>query len=122
MQSTHNSNAFPKTRRLTLPSEFARVRIEGQSLRGPLFVLAFLQHETTTPSRTGFVTSKRVGGAVVRNRIRRRLRSIVQTHQAKLRPGLWLVLIARPGASAASFRALKDEWLRLAERASILAP
>ncbi len=72
--------------------------------------------------RAGFVTSKRIGGAVVRNRVRRRVREIVRHHQHALRDGIWLVLIARPAAARASYRALEDEWLRLAKRAFILAP
>ena len=72
--------------------------------------------------RGGFITSKRVGGAVVRNRIRRRLREIVRLHQRQLRQDLWLVTIARSGAARASYQELRDEWLRLAKRASILAP
>jgi ribonuclease P protein component len=66
------------------------------------------------------VTSKRIGGAVVRNRVRRRLREIVRLHQQRLRNGLWIVTIARPPAANATYRALEDEWLRLADRASIL--
>jgi ribonuclease P protein component len=72
--------------------------------------------------RAGFITSKRIGGAVARNRVRRRLRDIVRTQQGRLREGFWFVVIARPAAVHASYSALKDEWLRLAERASILAP
>ncbi len=72
--------------------------------------------------RVGFVTSRRVGGAVVRNRVRRRLREIVRLHQAQLRQDLWLITIARSSAARASYEELQDEWLRLAERASILAP
>ena len=72
--------------------------------------------------RAGFVTSKRVGGAVVRNRVRRRLREIVRKHQHDVRTGVWIVLIARPAAANATQRALEDEWLRLAKRALILAP
>ena len=72
--------------------------------------------------RAGIITSKRVGGAVVRNRIRRRLREIVRLHQGQLRQDLWLVTIARSGAARASHQELRDEWLRLAKRASILAP
>ncbi len=59
---------------------------------------------------------------MVRNRIRRRLRDIVRLHQAELPQELWIVTIARSGAARASYQALKDEWLRLAKRASILAP
>jgi len=70
--------------------------------------------------RAGFVTSRRLGGAVVRNRLRRRLREIVRRHQAELRQGFWFVIVARYEAATASYGALEDEWLRLARRASIL--
>jgi RNase P protein component len=46
----------------------------------------------------------------------------VRTQQPQLRAGIWLVVVARPYASNATHQQLKDEWLRLAERASILAP
>ncbi len=85
-------------------------------------MIGFLKVEDAQKWQIGFITSKRVGGAVVRNRIRRRLREIVRTQQARMREGFWLVVIARPPAARATFRELKDEWLRLAERASILAP
>ncbi len=116
--------SFPKTRRLTLPTEFLRVKNEGKTHRGALLILGVFETESieAAPCRTGFVTSKRVGGAVVRNRIRRRLRDIVRHQQHTLRPGIWLVVIARPPAARATYRALEDEWLRLAKRAFILAP
>ena len=72
--------------------------------------------------RVGFITPKHIGTAVVRNRTRRRFRDIVRTNQLRLRPGIWLVVVARPYAARATHAQLKDEWLRLAERASILAP
>jgi ribonuclease P protein component len=68
----------------------------------------------------GFITSRRLGNAVVRNRIRRRLREIVRHHQHQLRQDFWIVLVARRDAANASYGALEDEWLRLAKRASIL--
>jgi ribonuclease P protein component len=85
-------------------------------------VLGVLATEEEKLFRVGFVTSKRIGGAVVRNRVRRRLRDVVRTQQKKLRAGFWFVVIARPAAAHAPYSVLKDEWLRLAERASILAP
>jgi ribonuclease P protein component len=72
--------------------------------------------------RAGFVTSKRIGNAVIRNRVRRRLREIVRLHQHQISGGFLIVTIARPAAAKASYAALEHEWLRLAERASILAP
>ncbi len=113
---------FGRDRRLTSASEFARVRTEGQAARGQSLILGVLEVENFAPFRAGFVTSKRVGAAVIRNRVRRRLREIIRRHQHEMRSGLWLVVIARPPAARATYAALEDEYLRLAKRASILAP
>ncbi|MEP6808830.1 MAG: ribonuclease P protein component [Chthoniobacterales bacterium] len=113
--------SFGRERRLTRSAEFARVRVEGKAQRGSLMILGVLDAKDSG-FRAGFVTSKRVGGAVERNRVRRRLREVVRRHQAEIRAGIWLVVIARPPAARATYAALKDEWLRLAKRAFILAP
>jgi ribonuclease P protein component len=109
---------LPKSRRLTRSSEFGRVKKEGRAERGGFLILGVL---AAHPLRAGFVTSKRIGSAVVRNRIRRRLREIVRKQQPDLRENLWIVTIARPNCAHATYRELEDEWLRLAKRASILA-
>lgn len=113
--------SFPKTRRLTRPSDFDRVKQAGHPERGKFIVLAALAVQNSGVARAGFITSGRLGSAVVRNRVRRRLREIVRKHQHDLREDFWIVVIARPDAIKASYRALEDEWLRLAKRASILA-
>jgi ribonuclease P protein component len=88
--------------------------------RGKLVMLSVMPMDDRDPWRAGFVTSGRIGGAVVRNRVRRRLREIVRRHQYELRQGFWFVVIARHDAATAMYAALEDEWLRLARRASIL--
>jgi ribonuclease P protein component len=107
---------FPRARRLTRSAEFLRVKTEGVSQRGSLLVVGALRTGTEGECRTGIVTSRRVGGAVVRNRIRRRLREVVRQHPEALKRGFWLVVIARPAAARASYRALEHEWLRLTRR------
>jgi len=114
--------SFPKTKRLTLPSEFARVKGQGTTERGRYLVLGSARVKEEKLFRAGFITPKHIGTAVIRNRVRRRLREILRTEQTRLRPGFWLVVVARPYAAKATQEQLKDEWLRLAERASILAP
>ena len=116
------SREFPRARRLTQSAEFLRVKGEGSAHRGGLIILGVLQTAELGPFRAGFVTSKRVGNAVVRNRVRRRMREAVRLHQHGVRNGIWLVLIARPSAAEATYAELEHEWLRLAKRASILAP
>jgi len=113
---------FPAARRLKLSRDFARVRAEGRTIRGALLTLGVLPVDVEIAFRVGLVTSKRVGRAVVRNRVRRQLREIVRRHQHALQSGFWLVVIARPAAATAGAAALEDEWLRLLKRASILRP
>jgi ribonuclease P protein component len=112
--------SFPKTRRLAHATEFERVRREGRVIRGPLLSLSVLRVDAM-PLRAGFITSRKVGGAIVRNRVRRRLREIVRRHQEEIIGGTWVVTIASARAARASYGALEEEWLRLAARASILA-
>ena len=111
---------FPKSRRLTRPAEFEQVKKKGQAQRGRLLVLSVLR-EDGIASRAGFVTSRTIGRAVVRNRVRRRLREIVRKHQHDMVGGVWIVTIARAPAATATYPELEAEWLRLAGRASILA-
>jgi ribonuclease P protein component len=114
---------FPKSRRLIHEAEFRRVRTDGKSVRGELLTVAFLRNDGEhSLARAGFITSKRVGHAVIRNRTRRRLREIFRKHQHEIPAGLRIVTIASARASRASFATLEDEWLRLLRRASILAP
>ena len=114
------SFSFPKSRRLTKGSEYERVKRDGFTRRGKLLTLNVMAVENSGPCRAGFIASRRTGGAVARNRVRRRLREIVRRHQHGLREGFWIVLVARRDAADANYRALEDEWLRLAKRASIL--
>jgi ribonuclease P protein component len=115
-----SSFAFSKKHRLTHRSEYERVKQNGVTQRGKLLILSVMPLDNAGEWRAGFVTSGRMGGAVVRNRVRRRLREIVRRHQHELRQGFWLVIIARQEAATAPYAALEDEWLRLARRASIL--
>lgn len=115
--------SFPKARRLTRTAEFDRVRSDGKVWRGELIRLAVSASPIPTERmRLGIVASRKVGSAVVRNRVRRRLREIVRKHQNEITAGVWLVVIVSARAARAGYRDLEDEWLRLASRASILAP
>jgi len=111
---------FPAARRLKLSREFDRVRKEGSTVSGGLLMLGVLPVEGEKSFRLGLITSRRVGGAVVRNRVRRRLREIVRRHQHALMRGVWFVVVARPAAAGANSAPLEAEWLRLAGRAGLI--
>ena len=112
---------FPRASRLSRAAEFKLVKQAGKSWTGRHLVLGVLAQEDETRARVGIVTTRKVGMAVVRNRIRRRIREVFRLHQFDLISGVWLVTVARPSGARASFQELERDWLRLAERASILA-
>lgn len=72
-------------------------------------------------TRVGFAVSRRVGKAVARNRVRRRLTEIVRLARAVLKPGFDLVLIARASAAAASYWDLHAAVEQLLRRAGLVA-
>ena len=111
---------FPAVRRLKVSREFERVRKEGRAVRGGLLILSVLPVDGEKRFRVGLITSRRVGEAVARNRVRRRLREIVRRNQQALKGGIWFVVIARRSAVPTPSVALEAEWLRLARRAGIL--
>jgi ribonuclease P protein component len=111
---------FSVVRRLKLSREFERVRKEGQAVRGGLLMLSVLPVDGEKRFRVGLITSRRVGGAVERNRVRRRLREIVRRNQQALKGGIWFVVIARRSAAQTDSAVLEAEWLRLAQCAGIL--
>ena len=84
-------------------------------------VLGILKGQGSEPARVGLVTSRRVGGAVTRNGIRRRMREIVRHARPQLIPGLWMVVVAKRLAADAEFGALRDEWTQLALKAGCIS-
>ncbi|MFM8763600.1 MAG: ribonuclease P protein component [Spartobacteria bacterium] len=113
---------FPKTARLRQTRDFTRVREHGKSAQARLIRVGCLRTGGVEPAKAGIITSRRVGGAVVRNKVRRRLREIIKTCLAQIPAGLLVVVVAKSAADGASFEQLKAEWLLLARRLSILPP
>jgi ribonuclease P protein component len=113
---------FPKASRLTRTAEFALVKKDGKSWTGRHLTLGILFRASERAARLGIVTTRRIGHAVVRNRVRRRLREVFRLNQHRLISGVWIVAVARVSAAGATFHQLERDWLRLADRASILAP
>ncbi|MDI6710818.1 MAG: ribonuclease P protein component [Thermoanaerobacterales bacterium] len=93
--------------------DFRRIFARGASRVGPALVVYGLAGEVGT-TRFGFTVSKKVGKAVVRNRLRRVLKEICRLHPESFRPGMDYVVIARPRARDLTYRELATELLSLA--------
>ncbi|MFZ4682558.1 MAG: ribonuclease P protein component [Terrimicrobiaceae bacterium] len=109
---------FPRAARVRLSREFVFVRRKGRSVHGRLLRVTAARVDGET--RFGLVTSRRVGGAVVRNRVRRRLREICRLHRPQVLPGWLVVVSAKSSAAAAAYEELREEWLLLIRQLSIL--
>ena len=98
--------------RLVHSRRFQQVYREGRTLVHPLLVMRALANNLAY-SHFGFVVSKRIGHAVVRNRVRRVMREAVRARIAQLPPRWDLVLIARAPIVRASFWRIGEALDRL---------
>lgn len=93
-------------------AEFLAAR-KGRRLNGPFFFVEALARGDEGPSRYGLTVTRKVGNAVVRNRIRRRLREAIRVFaEADMVPGIDYVIVARREVLSAPFEVLSEELRR----------
>jgi ribonuclease P protein component len=95
-------------------SDFRRLYAKGKSAVTPYLVL-YTRPNRLGENRVGYTVSVKVGHAVVRNRVRRRLREIYRLNSPSLRPGFDLVIVARGRAVDCPYRKLEAAFLRACE-------
>ena len=106
---------LPSRLRLKESRDFAVIKAQGRSQSGRYFVLALLRDEGLADFRFGLITGKRLGNAVVRNRLRRQMREIIRANRAALVRRLSLDLTGLPPADASDssdLSGLVDELLK----------
>jgi ribonuclease P protein component len=101
--------AFGQDRRLRRHPEFVRAQRSGIRVSTAHFVLLVSAH-APGPSRLGVVVSRKVGGAVQRNRVKRLCRECFRTWPDLLPPGIDLVVIARAGSAELDLARVRGEW------------
>jgi ribonuclease P protein component len=120
--SPKSAHSFPKSARLRVRAEYLAVKDQGHGfVDGPLAAswrprirLATRAGMAPAVARVGVTVSSKVGGSVVRNRVKRLLREAVR-HELALLPAVELVLVARSSAVRATLADLRA-WLRRAAR------
>ena len=115
---------LPRPMRVRARSDFQRSRKAGKSIGGKFLVLSVLPDERlevgAVPFRFGIILTKKVGNAVVRNRVRRRVRGLLSRYGGRIKAGYQLVIIGRYTAPDAEHGELEADWLQLLRRAGIL--
>ena len=105
---------------LKLNYEFHRLYSKGQSAVTP-YLVVYARKSRRPGNRIGFTVSTKLGKAVKRNRIRRRLREIYRLNESRFLRGTDLVVVARARAADAGYRQLEYAFLSAAKKLGILS-
>ena len=103
---------------LKLNHIFRRLYHTGATANG--YLVLYARPNRLNVNRVGITVSKKLGHAVVRNRVRRRLREIYRLHEEQFAPGWDIVVVARSSCVGADFGALTKAYLELANKAGLL--
>lgn len=95
-------------------------RLYGSAGQANAYLVLYARKNRSCTNRVGITVGKKLGKAVVRNRVRRRLREIYRLNEAMFAPGWDIVVVARSRCIHASFQKLTQSYLSLAEKAGIL--
>lgn len=99
--------------------EFRRLYSKGKSAVTP-FLVVYARKTKRMGNRIGFTVSTKLGKAVVRNRVRRRLREIYRLHETEFLPGTELVVVARGRAVNVSYGQLERALLSACRKLGLL--
>jgi ribonuclease P protein component len=105
-------HAFPKDFRLLRRAQFKRVYDEGQRKSTSICTI-FFKANGLPQTRLGITVPARLGNAVFRNRVKRRIREIFRLHRESIAGGWDVVLNPRSGVAKTAFSTLERELLRL---------
>ena len=98
---------------------FRRMYSKGRSAVTPM-VVVYCRKNGLDHNRLGVTVSTKLGGAVIRNRARRRLREVFRLNSGRLRQGYDIILVARGRTLSASWKELNETFLRLCRKLDLL--
>jgi ribonuclease P protein component len=100
-------------------NDFRAVYSRGKSAVSPRTVI-YCRKNRREKNRVGFTVSRKLGNAVTRNRVRRRLREVMRLHASSLRQGYDLILVARTRAVGSDYGKLEADVLRCLDQLHLL--
>lgn len=107
-----------KGHRINQGRDFRNIYKNGKRIPGR-YILVFFRPGEEETSRIGFVVSKKVGNAVIRNRAKRRLRSLLHDIMPGINRPYDIVINARPSIKASSTEELQQDIMQALKRAKL---
>ena len=111
---------FSRAMRVKQSRDFSRIRQEGQRLVNGCLIANWRVLPPESPIRLGVVTSRKIGNAVVRNRVRRLMREVFRVHQHDLARPIDLILVARPSIAGKALVSVEKDFLTALRKAGLL--
>ncbi len=112
---------FNREMRLQASYEFAAIRNKGQRLVKGCLIANWVSLPESAHSKLGVITSRKIGGSVVRSRARRLLREAFRRHQHEF-AAISLVLVARNSIADKDYAGVEKDFLRVLADARLLKP
>jgi len=113
---------FGRRTRIKQGRDFARVRRDGERQALGCLIANWRRLPAGQSARLGVITSRKIGGAVVRTRARRLMREAFRLHQLELTAPIDLVLIARQSIVDKGFAEVERDFLTTLRKARLLQP
>lgn len=105
---------FPKEERVRRSPEFTRIFRDGSQVRGRLITARWVPDSPSGLHRVGVAAGKRLGNAVIRNRLKRRIREAYRRNKRELTcPGIAIVFVASSRMIGCSARDVSEDMVRL---------
>ncbi|MBI4027508.1 MAG: ribonuclease P protein component [Verrucomicrobia bacterium] len=115
------NQCLPKRLRIRQSDEIRQILTAGRKYTGNHIILYRLPAATSqSPIRAGFLSPKRIGKAVKRNRVRRWMREAFRRHRAEMVGADQILLMGRTSAINAGYQALHNDFLQLCRKARLL--
>jgi ribonuclease P protein component len=108
---------LPRSSRVRKRGAFVEIQRQGKKTKGAGLLMFALPQRKPGPARLGVTVSRRVGGAVVRNRVRRLVREVFRQNPTWFPAGRDIVFVARPEAAELEYTAVHDDIASLCKRA-----
>ncbi len=115
MVPSKGDQRFPRSCHLRRPGEFRLNRRSGTSRRSEHFIVSLSRGPGPGP-RLGLTVSRRVGGAVARNRLKRRLREVFRRDRQLFADRTDVVIVALPGSALLGLEEVRTQILGCLER------